>query len=93
MFKNKLFAAVIAAIIGCSLAVTAFANPWEDLGYPDDPYGSYETSEPTTEEPPYYPPYSTEEPPYNTYEPPTTEEPPVSSEEPLPPEPEMLLDF
>lgn len=98
MLKKKLFAAVIAAITCCSLALTAFAYPWDDPGYFTDP------DETTTEEPSY----PTEEPPYNTDEPTTdepsypTDEPPVSSEEPPvsseeppppPPAPEIWLGF
>lgn len=98
MLKKKLLAAAIAAITSCSLAVTAFAFPWGDPGFPnfpDDPQ-STETSEPnypTTEEPSYP---TTDEPSYPvTDEPslPTTEEPPVTYEPPPPPPPEMTLDF
>ena len=101
MLKNKLLTAVIAAITSCSLAVTAFAYPWDDPenpNFPENPYLGTETSEPTTEEPSNgteEPPYNTEEPPNTTDEPtpPTTEEPPVTSEPPAPPPPEMTLDF
>lgn len=101
MLKKKLLTAVIAAITSCSLAVTAFAYPWDDPenpNFPENPYLGTETSEPTTEEPSNgteEPPYNTEEPPNTTDEPtpPTTEEPPVTSEPPAPPPPEMTLDF
>lgn len=95
MLKKKLFAAVIAAVTGCSLAVTAFAYPWWDSDYPI----FNDTDEPTSEPGTYEPPYNTDEPSYPTTEEPTTEEPvtseepPVTSEPPPPPQPEMTLDF
>lgn len=105
MLKKKLLAAVIAAVTSCSLAVNAFAFPWDDPNYPwgdqSDPSESTSTessdeppvsSDPSssTEDPPVVDPSSSTENPPATENPPVTNEPPVTSEPPATSEPQPL---
>lgn len=83
MFKNKLFAVVIAAITFCSAAATAYAYPW-DYGTTDEE-SSYGDPYATGEDPSY--PVTTETPPVTSEQPPNTSDTSDTSEPPPPPPP------
>lgn len=79
ILKKKLIAAVLAALTSCSLAVTAFAFPWDDSDLPND---SPEATSSDESDDPSYPEY------------PEPSDPSSEPVYPDPtPEPEILLNF